>query len=65
MDYAEPLLELKEYTRKYHDAMKDRKRDLALQYAMKMVKASVDCVEAADPPNVAHLVRSTDKRLAG
>jgi hypothetical protein len=48
MDYSEPLIELREWERKYAQAMRDRKPEQAKVAAMKMIRLAVDLLEIAE-----------------
>lgn len=48
MDYSEPLIELREWERKYTEAMRNKKPEQAKVAAMKMIRLAVDLLEIAE-----------------
>ena len=48
MDYTEPLLELRAWDKCYSDSMRNKKPDIAVGAAMKIMRIGADLAEAAE-----------------
>tara|TARA_R110000822_G_scaffold42820_10_gene116108 strand:- start:195 stop:350 length:156 start_codon:yes stop_codon:yes gene_type:complete len=47
-DYADPLIQLREWDRKYTEAMRDKRPEQAKVAAMKIIRLAVDLLEIAE-----------------